>query len=336
MRSAASAPSIYRPRSVRWSSHPSTWWNIGELSINMVTCGGRPPFRWSCRVEDCRGGVRGDRGDRRVGVGWAGHPPEHRRVHPYHVANGGRGHRLGIRKGKAIIVLNPAGPPIFMVDTISFLVSLRRGTDHEKVDRSIKQMVESVQRYAPGYRLRAEPQFDEVSGAPEKRGSRVAIFLEIEGAGDYLPSFAGNLDIMTAAAVRVGDEDQPRYMTGVSRWLIPNPSTCGVTGHVPARWPAREASSVLQSTRSSASSMPRRRCRRPGDRGHARGWPGRELVQLRVLAHRRAHADESSGGGRDECPHRRAHAPRGRHQGRYCRRQRIWAYRSAWIAIPLH
>jgi acetaldehyde dehydrogenase len=78
--------------------------------------------------------------------------------------------------------------------------------DQDKVDRSIKQMVEAVQGYVPGYRLRSEPQFDEVSDGHGGTVNRVAIFVEVEGAGDYLPPYAGNLDIMTAAAAKVGDE----------------------------------------------------------------------------------------------------------------------------------
>jgi acetaldehyde dehydrogenase len=91
-----------------------------------------------------------------------------------------------------------------MRDTI--FCSLPDGADREKVEGSIGDMVEGVQGYVPGYRLRSDPQFDEV---PDGRGGavgRVAIFVEVEGAGDFLPPYAGNLDIMTAAAAKVGDE----------------------------------------------------------------------------------------------------------------------------------
>ncbi len=101
----------------------------------------------------------------------------------------------GADKGKAIIILNPAEPPIIMRDTVYCLV--RGQLDEEKVSLSIKEMVRRVQEYVPGYRLRGEPMFD---------GNKVTVFLEVEGAGDYLPEYSGNLDIMTASAVKVAEE----------------------------------------------------------------------------------------------------------------------------------
>jgi acetaldehyde dehydrogenase len=101
----------------------------------------------------------------------------------------------GAARGKAIIVLNPADPPIVMRDTIFCAIS--PAADRGAIVASIDDVVAEVGCYVPGYRLRSEPQFDE---------GRVAIFLEVEGAGDYLPPYAGNLDIMTATAVRVGEQ----------------------------------------------------------------------------------------------------------------------------------
>jgi acetaldehyde dehydrogenase len=118
----------------------------------------------------------------------------------------------GAARGKAIIVLNPADPPIIMRDTI--FCSLPEGADQEKVDRSIRQMVETVQGYVPGYRLRTDPQFDEVADGHGGTVGRVAIFVEVEGAGDFLPPYAGNLDIMTAAAAKVGDEVARHLLSG--------------------------------------------------------------------------------------------------------------------------
>jgi acetaldehyde dehydrogenase len=106
----------------------------------------------------------------------------------------------GAGRGKAIIILNPADPPILMRDTI--FCALPADTDHDAVDASIRHMVSDVSVYVPGYRLRSEPQFDVMPDG----GERVAVFIEVEGAGDFLPPYAGNLDIMTAAAARVGDE----------------------------------------------------------------------------------------------------------------------------------
>ena len=101
----------------------------------------------------------------------------------------------GATRGKAIIVLNPADPPIVMRDTI--FCAIAPDADTDAIAASINDVVAEVQQYVPGYRLRSAPQFDE---------GRVAIFIEVEGAGDYLPPYAGNLDIMTATAVRVGEQ----------------------------------------------------------------------------------------------------------------------------------
>lgn len=102
----------------------------------------------------------------------------------------------GAKKGKAIIILNPADPPIIMRDTVYAVIE--EGTmDEDAISNSVQKMVSTVQSYVPGYRLRTNPIFD---------GNIVTIFLEVEGAGDYLPKYAGNLDIMTAAAVRVAED----------------------------------------------------------------------------------------------------------------------------------
>lgn len=102
----------------------------------------------------------------------------------------------GAKQGKAIIILNPAEPPIMMRDTV--YVEVADGLmDEDRVNHSIMKMVTNVQSYVPGYRLRTQPIFD---------GNKVTVFLEVEGAGDYLPKYSGNLDIMTAAAVKVAEE----------------------------------------------------------------------------------------------------------------------------------
>ncbi|MFI8766759.1 acetaldehyde dehydrogenase (acetylating) [Streptomyces sp. NPDC053792] len=109
----------------------------------------------------------------------------------------------GAERGKAIIILNPAEPPVIMRDTV--FCAIPEDADRDAITLSVKEIAEQVASYVPGYRLRAEPQFDDPS--PENGGmARVAIFLEVEGAGDYLPPYAGNLDIMTAAATKVGEE----------------------------------------------------------------------------------------------------------------------------------
>ena len=107
----------------------------------------------------------------------------------------------GAAKGKAIIVLNPVNPPMIMRDTV--FCSLPPDADTDAVAESVHRMVDQVRTYVPGYTLRADPQFDEPRGDWGGNG-RVGILLEVAGSGDYLPSWAGNLDIMTAAAARVG------------------------------------------------------------------------------------------------------------------------------------
>ncbi|NUP02397.1 MAG: acetaldehyde dehydrogenase (acetylating) [Nonomuraea sp.] len=113
----------------------------------------------------------------------------------------------GARRGKAIIVLNPAEPPVIMRDTV---YCLTEDCDRAAVAASVKEMVAQVGAYVPGYRLKQEVQFREVPagdpladlGGP---GLLVSVFLEVEGAAHYLPAYAGNLDIMTSAALRVAE-----------------------------------------------------------------------------------------------------------------------------------
>jgi len=109
----------------------------------------------------------------------------------------------GAKQGKAIIILNPADPPILMRNTIYVLLGSEE-VDREAIVDSVEEMVTSVRAYVPGYRLKNEPVF-EVREAPEGRRTLVAMLLEVTGAGDFLPSYAGNLDIMTASARQVGE-----------------------------------------------------------------------------------------------------------------------------------
>lgn len=117
----------------------------------------------------------------------------------------------GAKKGKAIIILNPAEPPILMRDTVYALVD-RDQMDEEAIRRSIDDTVAYIQTYVPGYRLRNAPLFD---------GNKVTVFLEVEGAGDYLPKYSGNLDIMTASAVKVAEE--------IARQMLMQAASKGVT-----------------------------------------------------------------------------------------------------------
>jgi acetaldehyde dehydrogenase len=129
----------------------------------------------------------------------------------------------GATRGKAIIVLNPAEPPLIMRDTVFVLSDL---ADQAALLASIEAMVASVQAYVPGYRLKQEVQFDvidpskplNVPGLGPMHGLKTSVFLEVEGAAHYLPSYAGNLDIMTSAALACGDMMARRRMAaGVAR-----------------------------------------------------------------------------------------------------------------------
>ena len=116
----------------------------------------------------------------------------------------------GAKRGKAIIILNPAEPPLIMRDTVHCLTE---GTpDEARITASVHAMLREVQKYVPGYRLKNGPVFD---------GNRVSIYLEVEGLGDYLPKYAGNLDIMTAAALRTGELIAEEITAGR---FVPQPS----------------------------------------------------------------------------------------------------------------
>jgi acetaldehyde dehydrogenase (acetylating) len=102
----------------------------------------------------------------------------------------------GAEKGRTILILNPAEPPIMMNDTVHLLVD-RPVEDEEALYKALKQTEQEVQQYVPGYRLKSRPYVE---------GNRISVFLEVAGAGDYLPAYAGNLDIITAAAVKIAEE----------------------------------------------------------------------------------------------------------------------------------
>ncbi|SFP80966.1 acetaldehyde dehydrogenase [Geopseudomonas sagittaria] len=109
----------------------------------------------------------------------------------------------GARKGKALAIINPAEPPMIMRNTISCLTD--EEPDQERITASIMEMIGEVQKYVPGYRLVNGPLFD---------GNKVAVFMEVAGLGDYLPTYAGNLDIMTAAATRTAEMFAEEILAG--------------------------------------------------------------------------------------------------------------------------
>ena len=180
-------------------------------NVNLITCGGQatvPMVRAVDRVlrdPDGSGGVPyaeiiSSVSSRSAGPGTRQNIDEFTKTtSDALVAVGGADH------GKAVMVLNPADPPILMRNTV--FCALPDGFDADAITESVVSMVADVAAHVPGYRLKAEPVFEhEVYGTPGGVvPARVVILLEVEGAGDYFPSYAGNLDIMTASAVRVGE-----------------------------------------------------------------------------------------------------------------------------------
>lgn len=173
--------------------------HINEMNVNMVTCGGQatiPMVYAVSRIVPVEyAEIVATVSSASAGPGTRANIDEFTRTTAKAVEVLG-----GATRGKAIIILNPAEPPLMMRDTI--FCSLPADADHDKIAQSIHDMVAEVQTYVPGYHLRGEPQFDTM---PDGTG-RVATFVEVRGAGDFLPDYAGNLDIMTAAAAKVGDE----------------------------------------------------------------------------------------------------------------------------------
>lgn len=164
-----------------------------EMNVNMVTCGGQatiPMVAAVSRVQPVKyGEIVATVSSRSVGPGTRKNIDEFTRTTAGAVERVG-----GAKKGKAIIIINPAEPPLIMRDTVHCLTET--APDQEKITASIHAMIKEVQKYVPGYQLVNGPIFD---------GNRVSVFMEVEGLGDYLPKYAGNLDIMTAAAARTAE-----------------------------------------------------------------------------------------------------------------------------------
>jgi acetaldehyde dehydrogenase len=161
-------------------------------NVNLITCGGQAtiPVIWaiSRRVPVEYGEIVSTVASKSAGLGTRQNIDEFTRTTAHGLEAIG-----GARKGKAIIILNPAEPPITMRNTVYALVE---EDDPAGVAESIEEMVRNIQSYVPGYRLKHPPRVE---------GNKVTVQIEVDGAGDYLPAYAGNLDIMTAAAVAVGE-----------------------------------------------------------------------------------------------------------------------------------
>jgi acetaldehyde/propanal dehydrogenase len=165
----------------------------GERNVNMVTCGGQATIPMVAAVSRVQAVAYGEIvatvSSRSVGPGTRKNIDEFTRTTAGAVEKVG-----GAKKGKAIIVINPAEPPLIMRDTVHCLTEDE--PDQAAITASVHAMLAEVQQYVPGYRLVNGPVFD---------GKRVSVYLEVEGLGDYLPKYAGNLDIMTAAAARTAE-----------------------------------------------------------------------------------------------------------------------------------
>ncbi len=173
-----------------------------EMNVNMVTCGGQatiPMVHAVSRVQAVDyAEIVATVASRSAGPGTRKNIDEFTRTTAGAVAQVG-----GAKKGKAIIVVNPAEPPLIMRDTVHCLTE--EAPKVAQIEASVQAMVKEVQKYVPGYRIVNGPVFD---------GNRVSIYLEVEGLGDYLPKYAGNLDIMTAAAARTAEMFAEEILSG--------------------------------------------------------------------------------------------------------------------------
>nr|MBL8410843.1 acetaldehyde dehydrogenase (acetylating) [Dechloromonas sp.] len=164
-----------------------------EMNVNMVTCGGQatiPMVAAISRVQKVKyGEIVATISSKSAGPGTRKNIDEFTRTTSGAIEKVG-----GAEKGKAIIIINPAEPPLIMRDTVHCLTE--DTPDQARITDSIMTMIAEVQKYVPGYRLVNGPVFD---------GNRVSVFLEVQGLGDYLPKYAGNLDIMTAAGARTAE-----------------------------------------------------------------------------------------------------------------------------------
>lgn len=164
-----------------------------EMNVNMVTCGGQatiPMVAAVSQVQDVEyGEIIATVSSKSAGPGTRKNIDEFTRTTSSAIEQIG-----GADKGKAIIIINPAEPPLIMRDTVHCLT--KETPDEKAITESILNMAKEVQKYVPGYRIKNGPVFD---------GNRVSVFLEVEGLGDFLPKYSGNLDIMTAAALRTAE-----------------------------------------------------------------------------------------------------------------------------------
>jgi acetaldehyde dehydrogenase len=184
--------------------------HLGAQNVNMVTCGGQATIPIVAAVSRVArvpyAEIVASVSSRSAGPGTRANIDEFTETTARGIEAVG-----GADKGKAIIILNPAEPPMIMRDTI---FTLSQGADEAEIERSIEQMVKDVQEYVPGYRLKQKVQFERfgsnnpvrIPGVGTFEGIKTSVFLEVEGAAHYLPAYAGNLDIMTSAGLVTGEK----------------------------------------------------------------------------------------------------------------------------------
>lgn len=184
--------------------------NLGETNVNMVTCGGQAtiPMVYAVKRVAKRlvyGEIVASISSRSAGPGTRANIDEFTETTRAAIEQVG-----GAERGKAIIILNPAEPPLIMRDTV---FTLSQGARQEDIEASVEEMVAAVQKYVPGYRLKQRVQFEHIGdnnpvnipGIGPTSGLKSTIMLEVEGAAHYLPAYAGNLDIMTSAALATAE-----------------------------------------------------------------------------------------------------------------------------------
>jgi len=181
--------------------------HLDALNVNMVTCGGQATIPMVAAVARVAGvhyaEIVASIASKSAGPGTRANIDEFTETTSKAIEVVG-----GAAKGKAIIVLNPAEPPLIMRDTV---YTLSEPADEAAITESIERMAAAVRAYVPGYRLKQKVQFDRVKGlripgvGEGLEGLKTSIFLEVEGAAHYLPAYAGNLDIMTSAALRTAE-----------------------------------------------------------------------------------------------------------------------------------
>lgn len=188
--------------------------NLGAPNVNMVTCGGQATIPIVAAISQVTpvhyAEIVATIASKSAGPGTRANIDEFTETTSLAIERVG-----GAKRGKAIIVLNPADPPVIMRDTVLALIDRADETVRQQVTESITRMAEEVAHYVPGYRLKHTVQFSNfaqetpihtlVDGIAADALTQVSVFLAVEGAGAYLPSYAGNLDIMTSAALRVGE-----------------------------------------------------------------------------------------------------------------------------------